>query len=115
MNRYFPWTLSLILFAFLLIGSVALASKQPQEEPKAWFTPPPIFEDALGDWADQELCYYVIRQEGRYIPLFYRVAPAYPTRKGQEWMLPPLVIQEERRSVWRTLTDTLNRMVRGER
>jgi len=116
MTRFVPWTLCALLSVLVLLGSAALAQREPvEQEPVRWFTPPPIFEDSLGDWADQELCYYVIQQEGEFIPLFFRVQEAYPTRKGKEWMLPPLVIREERKSVWRSLTETINDVLRRGR
>ena len=111
MNKVAPWTISLLVAGLVIVGSVALAQWEPvHREPVKWFTPPPITEDALNpDWQDQELCYLVIRLEGRPVPFQYIVRPHYRYRRDT-WFLPPVVIREERSNVWEKLVEAFNRV-----
>ena len=111
MNRFVPWTVAGILSGLVLVGSLALAQWEPvHREPVKWFTPPPVTEDVLNpDWQDQELCYLVIRLEGRPVPFQYIVRPHYPNKRDK-WFLPPVVIRQERRNVWNELVEAFNRV-----
>lgn len=111
MNRYTPWTVGLLVSALVILGSIALAQKEPYNPTKLhWFAFPPIFEEDLGPWEDQEVCWYVLRMdEGTPVPMYYRVLPHYPQKMDpKEWKFPPLVIREQKKSVWKKLQESIN-------
>jgi hypothetical protein len=109
MNRILPWTLVMLLTCMVIVGSVALAQWEPLgHEPVKWFTPPPILESDLDpDLVDQEVCYMVLKVAGKHMPFEYTIRPHFDNKKD-EWYLFPVVIEAQRRSVWRTLQAILD-------
>lgn len=111
MNKYVPYTFSVLLAGLVLVGSLALAEWEPHErEPVRWFVAPPILEeDLLPDVAMQELCWLVLTDyEGGHTAAMYRVKEHEASGKDEGWYLPPKVLEAQKRGVWRKLQEAFN-------
>lgn len=85
MNRYVHYTLAIILMVFVVLGSWALAEwRPPEKHGDKEFELPVIYETDLSRWADQELCFLVLRDEIGYFVDGWQVFPHFP-QKRPKW------------------------------